>query len=399
MIYMDHSSTTAMRRPVLEAMWPYLTEHFGNPSSHHPLGEVAAAALDQARSSVSDVLGCRPAEVVFTSGGTESDNLAIKGVALARPRGRHVITTAVEHKAVLDACKWLEQHFGFRITVLPVDGQGVVDLAAFEAALTPDATLVSVMLANNEVGTVEPVAELAARCRALGVPLHTDAVQAPGWLPLDVEQLGVDLLSISAHKFHGPRGVGALYVRRGTPLAPLIDGGGQERGRRSGTENVAGAVGLAAALRLAEDERPTQAPRLEALRDRLIAGVLATAPGAVLTGHPTNRLAHHASFCFEGVNGETVLLELEQDGVCCSSGSSCAAGSTDPSHVLLALGLDPALAQTAVRLTMGASTTDHEVDQVLDLLPEALGRVRSAHAMAPTRATSMASPVSGSLEA
>jgi cysteine desulfurase len=288
-----------------------------------------------------------------------------------------VITTAVEHKAVLESCRFLETHHGFRLSVVPVDGDGVLDLDAFAAALTPETTLVSVMLANNEVGTLEPVVEVAALCRDMGVAIHTDAVQAPGQLPLDVEHLGVDLLSISAHKFYGPKGVGALYARRGLPLVPLVDGGGQERGRRSGTENVAGAVGLSVALAIAEEERAVAAPRLTALRDRLIEGVLDRVPGAILTGHRTARLPNHASFCFEGVGGETVLLELEMAGVCCSSGSSCAAGSTDPSHVLTAMGLRAEVALTAVRLTLGTENTDAEVDQVLDLIPAAVQRVRA----------------------
>lgn len=381
LIYLDHAATTPLARPVLEAMWPYLTAQYGNPSSRHPLGRAAAAALERAHEEVAAVLHCRPAEVVFTSGGSESDNLAIKGLALARPRGRHLITTAVEHSAVLNACRALERRHGFRLTVLPVDRYGVLDLAALEAALTPETTLVSVMLANNEVGTIEPVRAVAERCRALRVPLHTDAVQAAGLLPLDVEALGVDLLSLSAHKCYGPKGVGVLYLRRGLMLAPLIDGGGQERGRRSGTENVAGIVGMAAALRLAEELRPREVERLTALRDRLIAGVLERVPGAVLTGHPTDRLANHASFCFRDVQGETVLLELEMAGVCCSSGSACHAGSTEPSHVLLALGLPPALAHTAVRLTLGRDTGEAEIERVLELLPAAVAKVRALAAV------------------
>ena len=383
LIYMDHASTTPLSRPVLEAMWPYLTQGFGNPSSHHAVGRVAAEALEGARARVAATLGCRAAEVIFTSGGTEGANLAVKGLALARPRGRHVVTTAVEHKAVLEACASLARHHGFRVTVLPVDRAGVVDLDALDGALTPETTLVSVMAANNEVGTVQPLEEVSERCRAVGVPLHTDAVQAPGHLPLAVDLLGVDLLSVSAHKFSGPKGVGALYVRRGLPVAPLLDGGGQERGRRSGTENVAGIVGLSAALALAEQARPDVAPRVAALRDRLIDGVLATTPGAVLTGHRTRRLSHHASFCFAGVGGETVLLELDGQGVCCSSGSSCAAGSTDPSHVLTPMGVLPELALTAVRLSLAPATTESEVARVLDLIPAAVAAVRALGAPAP----------------
>jgi cysteine desulfurase len=373
-IYLDHAATAPLERAVLEEMWPYLTGSFGNPSSHHAVGQQAAAAVDRSRERVAAVLGCRPAEVIFTGSGTEAANLAVKGVALANPRGRHLITSAVEHKAVLEAMLALARHNGFDVTILPVDRSGLVDVAAVAAAVRPDTTLVSLMYANNEVGTIEPVVEVAAVCHDAGVPFHTDAVQAVGHLSLSV---GADLLSLSAHKFGGPKGVGALFARRGIPLVPLVDGGGQERGRRSGTENVAGAVGLAAALELAEADRAAEAPRLMALRDRLIDTVLASVPAAVLTGHRTQRLPHHASFCFEGVAGEAVLLELEMEGVCCSSGSACAAGSQDPSHVLTAMGIPADLAQTAVRFTMGPGTTADEVDEVARLLPLATARVRS----------------------
>ena len=377
LVYLDHAGTAPLRRPVLEAMWPYLTSTFGNPSSHHEIGRAAAAGLDDARTRVAAVLGCRPAEVMFTASGTESINFALKGLATARPRGHHIVTSAVEHKAVLETCAALARDHSFEITIVPVDSCGMVDADAMEAALRDDTTLCALMYANNEVGTVQPVTEVAAACRRRGVAFHTDAVQAPGTLPLDVDALGVDLLSVSAHKFGGPKGVGVLYARRGLPLSPLVDGGGQEAGRRSGTENVAGAVGLAVALALAEDGRTEETPRLAALRDSLVSVTLARVPGAFLTGHPDERLPHHASFCFRDVNGEAVLLELEMAGICCSSGSACAAGSTEPSHVLTAMGIAPDIARTAVRFTLGPDNTEADIDRALDVLPDAVARVRA----------------------
>jgi len=360
-IYLDNAATTPVRREVLEAIWPLLTTGYGNPSSHHQVGEAAAAALADARATVAAVLGCRPAEVLFTGGGTESDNLAVKGIALAAPRGRHLIVSAIEHEAVLESCDYLHRLHGFEVTLLPVDARGLVDPAELAHALTPDTTLVSVQYANNEVGTVQPVTELAALTRTQGVPFHTDAVQAAGWLPLSVAGLGVDALSISGHKLGAPQGTGALFLRRRVPLEPVQHGGGQERGRRSGTENVAGAVALATALRLAESERESNASRVAALRDTFIAAVLAAAPGARLTGHPLQRLPGTASFVFPGTSGEAVLLELEGHGIVCSSGSACAAGSDEPSPTLTAMGLPAEVAQTAVRFTLAASTTAAEL--------------------------------------
>ncbi len=376
MIYLDNSATTPLSRPVLEAMWPYLTEVYGNPSSHHEPGRLAAAGLEAARQDVASVLGCRPGEVVFTSGGTEANNLAIKGLSLASPAGRHIVTTAIEHKAVLEACEALAQDHGFRVTVVPVAGSGVVDLDALDAALTAATTLCSVMYANNEVGSVQPVARIAQLCAKRGVPFHTDAVQAAPFLDLDVSRLGVSAMSISAHKFGGPKGIGALFLQNRRPLLPLVHGGGQERGRRPGTQNVAGAVGLAAALRLAHEAKPDVVLRLAALRDRLIDLVLMSVPEAVLTGHRTQRLAHHASFCFRGVGGEAVLQELEMEGLCCSSGSACAAGSDEASHVLLAMGIDKELASTAVRFTLGLATTEEQILEVAAKVPAVVRRMR-----------------------
>ncbi|MDJ0349008.1 cysteine desulfurase family protein [Cryobacterium sp. PH29-G1] len=360
MIYLDNAATTPVRHEALAAMWPHLTASFGNPSSHHQVGEAAAAALLEARRSVAGSLHCRPGEVTFTSGGTESDNLAIKGIALGAPRGRHIVTTPIEHEAVLESCDYLRRLCGFEVTLLPVDASGRVDPAELARALRPDSTLVSVHYANNEVGTVQPVMELAAAAHAAGVPFHTDAVQAGGWLDLNVNALGVDALSLSGHKLGAPPGIGAVFLRSRLTIEPLLHGGGQERGKRSGTENVAGAVALAVALRLAGEERSEAARRTSALRDEFIGTVLRETPTARLTGDPIDRLPGTASFVFPGTSGEAVLLELEARGIVCSSGSACAAGSNEPSHVLTAMGLSADVAQTAVRFTLGAGTTAAE---------------------------------------
>jgi cysteine desulfurase len=361
MIYLDAAATAPVRQEVLEAMWPALTQDFGNPSSHHTVGEAAGRALDYARRTAAQVLGCRPGEIIFTSGGTEANNLAIKGLALASPRGKRIVASAVEHPSVLETVEYLERLHGITLVRVPVDPDGVVDLEALAAELTPDTTLCTVMYANNEVGTIQPVEEIARLCREAKVPFHTDAVQAAGWLDLDVSSLGVDALSISGHKLGAPKGCGLLYVSGRRPLEPLVHGGGQENGRRSGTENVAGAVAVATALSLAEKERAETVPRVTGYRDYLIEQVLKALPEAQLTGHRTGRLPASASFCFPGTSGEAVLLELERRGVVCSSGSACAAGSDEPSAVLLAMGIDPAVAQTAVRLTFTSSVKEAEI--------------------------------------
>ena len=365
LIYLDAAATTPVRREALEAMWPYLTGAFGNPSSHHSLGAHAARALASSRERVAACLRCRPGEIIFTSGGTEADNLAIKGLALAAPRGRHIVTTAIEHEAVLASCDFLARHHGFTVSFVPVDSEALVHVDDFKAALRPDTTLCTVMLANNEVGTIQPVAELAALARGKGIPFHTDAVQACGALPLHVPALNVDAISLSGHKFGAPKGIGALFVRGRFALEPVLHGGGQERGRRSGTENVAGAVAFATAMELSVQEIDSKAAQLATLRDQLIAGVLATTPGTLLTGHATQRLPNNASFCFPSTAGEAVLLQLEERGVLCSSGSACAAGSSEPSHVLTAMGLGAAIAQTAVRFTLTPDTTSAQVDEVI----------------------------------
>ena len=368
MSYLDAAATTPVRRPVLEAMWPYLTTSYGNPASHHEVGEAAARGLEAARRSVAEVLGARPAEVTFTSGGTEGANTAIKGLALAAPRGRHVIVSAIEHPAVLESARWLGR-LGFEITELGVDPDGLVSPAALAAVLRPDTTLVSIQYANNEVGTIQPITELTAVTRTHDVPFHTDAVQAAGWLDLDVDLLGVTALSISGHKLGAPKGVGALYVRRRTPIEPLIHGGGQQRGLRSGTEDVAGAVGLATALRLTRAADPDA---VRARRDAFVARVEHDLPSARLTGHRTRRLPGHASFVIPGISGESVLLDLERHGVICSSGSACAAGSDEPSHVLTALGIPAEIAQTALRFTFEAEVTDADLDRAADELTTAV---------------------------
>jgi cysteine desulfurase len=367
MIYLDEAATTPLKREVLAAMGPYLGPEFGNPSSHHEPGFHAKAALDEARASVAGILGCRPSEITFTSGGTEADNLALKGIALGQPRGHHVVVSAIEHPAVLESAAWLER-LGFRVTTLDVDRDGLVSPDHLAEALRDDSTLVSLQYANNEIGTVQAVAELAAVASAKGVPFHTDAVQAAGWLDLDVNELGVQAMSISGHKLGAPKGVGVLYVNRWIEVEPLIHGGGQEAGRRSGTENVASAVGMAKALELASTAGPVDEVAIR--RDSFIKRVEAL--GGELTGHRTRRLPGNASFVFPGRSGESILLDLERRGVVCSSGSACAAGSDEPSHVLTAMGYDREVAQTAVRFTFGRDTTEDQLGTAVDALAAVL---------------------------
>jgi cysteine desulfurase len=374
MIYLDSAATTAVRREVLEAMWPHLTAEYGNPSSHNEAGVSAAAALAEARSRVAAVFGCRPSEVVFTSGGTEGANLAVIGIALANPRGRHIVTSSIEHPAVLESCAYLERFHGFEITRLAVDGDGLVGLPEFSAALRADTTLASVMYANNEIGTVQPISSLARAAHAVGAAMHTDAVQAPGSLPLGVRELGVDALSTSGHKFGAPKGIGTVFLSSRIAVEPLLHGGGQERGRRSGTENVAGAVALAVALELAELSR-ARAASLADSRDGFIRDILDAVPSARLTGSAVSRLAGNASFTFSGTSGESIVLELERRGIVCSSGSACAAGSDEPSAVLLALGISPEIAQTAVRFSFTEALGAEELDLVAREVPLAVAAI------------------------
>ncbi|AWB94927.1 cysteine desulfurase [Agromyces badenianii] len=377
MIFLDHAATTPVRREALEAMWPFLSGAFGNPSSRHSLGDEAARALADARATVAAVVGCRPGDVVFTSGGTEADNLAVKGLALANPRGRHLVVSPIEHEAVLESAAYLARVHGFEVSEVAVDAGGVVEPSALARVIRPDTALVSVQLANNEIGTVQPIARLAEVAHAAGALMHSDAVQAAGWLPLSLAGLGVDALSLAGHKVGAPKGTGALIVRGRLPIEPVLHGGGQERGRRSGTENVAGAVAFATALRLAEAERADAAARVGALGAELAARVGATVPGARSTGDAEHRLPGTVSFVFPGTSGEAVLLELEADGIICSSGSACAAGSDEPSHVLTAIGVPAELAQTAVRFTLGATTTEREVADAAASIARAVSAVRA----------------------
>jgi cysteine desulfurase len=364
-IYLDYNATTPLDPAVLAAMRPYLETHFGNPSSGHVYGATARAGVETARAQVAALLGCAPDEVVFTGGGSESDNLALLGVALAhRDRGDHIVTTQIEHPAVLETCRYLERRFGFRVTYLPVDGQGQVEPAAVEAALTPRTLLVSVMHANNETGVLQPVAAIAAIARRHGVLVHTDAAQSVGKVPVNVAELGVDLLTVAGHKLYAPKGVGALYVRRGTVLDPLIHGAGHEGGRRAGTENVAGIVGLGAACAVARERLAAELPRLTALRDRL--GAALAAAGWVLNGHPTARLPNTLNVSLEGAEGEEVLRRAPS--VAASTGAACHSGHAEPSAVLLAMGLSRTRALGAVRLSLGRWTTEAEVDRAAEAL-------------------------------
>ncbi len=368
-VYLDHSASTPTDPRVLAAMLPYFSEVYGNGSSAHRFGRRAEQAIEDARESIARNLNCNPDEIVFTGGGTESDNLALRGVAWAqRAKGKHLITTPVEHSAVLRTTAQLADVMGFERTVLPVDHAGVVDVEDFAAAIRVDSTLASVMYVNNEVGTIEPIPQLAAQAHARGVIFHTDAVQAAGQLSLDVQALGVDLLSISAHKFYGPKGVGALYVRDGIDLVPSQSGGSHERDRRAGTLNTPGIVGMAKALELAYAEFDAHTSHYRTLRDQLIDGVLSRVPGAQLTGHPEQRLPSHASFVIDGIDGNMLLMHLDLKGVAASSASACKTGNPEPSGVLLALGYPPEIALGSIRLTVGRQTTADDVDYAVETL-------------------------------
>lgn len=376
-VYADHAATTALSPAALRAMTPYLTEQYGNPSSLYRFAQTAKADLERARAEVAGCLGAQPDEIYFTSGGTEADNWALRGVLEAKAKqGKHVISSTVEHHAILHTLQYLEKQGLCQVTWVPVDREGRVSPADVKAAIRPDTVLISIMAANNEIGTVEPVAEIGAIAREAGVLFHTDAVQAVGHIPVDVDAWKADLLSLSAHKFHGPRGVGALYVRKPLRLPPLIHGGGQEKGRRSGTENVAGIIGLAAALREAVDQLETEGKRLSALRDRLIDGLLAI-PKSRLTGPRDNRLPGTASFVFECIEGESILLRLDAQGICSSSGSACSSASLDPSHVLLNIGLPHEIAHGSVRLSLGRETSEEDVDYLLEVVPQVVAGLRA----------------------
>ena len=385
-VYLDHAATTPADPRVLEAMLPYFQETFGNPSSIHRWGQAAEGAVEDARRSVAKVLGCAPEEIVFTSCGSESDNLALRGAALAERELRqatHLLTTPVEHPAVLRTARQLADHAGFELEMIPVDGDGRVDPSSLESRLRPETAWVSIIYANNEIGTINPIRELAAVCRAHGIPFHTDAVQAASQLEVEVSELGVDLMSIGAHKFYGPKGVGALYVRQGTGLVPAQTGGSQEHGLRAGTHNVPLIVGMAEALRVTDLERETQAEHFRTLRDRLIAGVLESVPEARLTGHRTERLPNHASFVFRGLDGNALVAALDMAGFGCSSGSAYKTGSPEPSEVLTAIGLPREWALGSLRVTVGRRTTITDIDGLLEGLPGIVARLRKAEAPAP----------------
>lgn len=382
LIYLDHAATTPVRGEVMAAMMPYFTEFYGNASSIHGVGRRASAGLDQARRTIAAILGAKTSEIIFTGCGSESDNAALRGIALARRAqngANRIITTPIEHKAVLLTAQDLAEHFGFELTLLPVDREGMVHPQSLIEAIDDDSgqvAVVSVMYANNEVGTVQPIGEMGAICRAYAIPFHTDAVQAAGKLPLCVDELTVDALSVSAHKFYGPKGVGLLYLRSGTPFQPYLTGASHEKGRRAGTEDVPGIVGMAAALALCEEEREGEMARLEALRDRLIGQILATVEGALLTGSATQRLPNHASFVLRGVEAEAVLIALDMAGIAASSGSACTSASHRPSHVLEAMGIDPVDAVGGLRLSLGHSTTPAHIDAVLNHLHRIVNQIK-----------------------
>lgn len=379
-IYLDYAATTPVDARVIEAMLPFWGVTFGNPSSIHFFGQQAEAALEGARETIAGALGCKPEEIVFTSCGTESDNLALRGAALAARRQRnanHILISPVEHHAVSHTAQQLAREFGFELEYLPVDQYGWVDPEDVAARIRKDTAAVSVIYANNEIGTINPIAEIGAICRERGVVFHSDAVQAAAHLAIDVERDHLDLLSIGAHKFYGPKGVGALYVRTGTPLLPSQTGGSQERGLRAGTQNVPYIVGMAEALRLAQEEREVHTSHLLPLRDHIIGRILENIPSARLTGHPKMRLPNHASFVFEGVDGNTLLQLLDNAGFACSSGSACKTGDPEPSDVLLALGLPRSWALGSLRVTLGRATTSDEVNQFLDVVGDLVNRVRA----------------------
>lgn len=383
-VYLDYAATTPLDDQVLEAMLPYFREDFGNPSSVHYFGQRAEAALDEARQTIAERLNARPNEIIFTSGGSESDNLALRGVALAqraRTGANHIIISPVEHPAVLATARQLEERFGFEVDVLPVDSTGLVDPQDVEASLRPETALVSVIYANNEIGTINPIAEIGQICRQHHVPFHSDAVQAAAHLPMSEVRDSVDLLSIGAHKFYGPKGVGALFVRRGTPIIPVQTGGSHENGLRAGTSNVPLIVGMAEAFRLAQDRLEEHNGRVIKFRDRVIETVLQTVPRSRLTGHPTERLPNHASFVFEGVDGNTLLMLLDAGGFACSSGSACKVGSPKPSEVLEAVGLSRHWALGSLRVTLGRPTNEEDVEGFLAALPKAVEQARALAAV------------------
>lgn len=382
-VYFDHAATTPTHPAVAEAMVPYITEKYGNPSTIYTLGREVRVAVEEARAQVALSLGADPEEIIFTSGGTEADNHAIKGVAYAlRDKGNHIITTCIEHHAVLEPCHYLEKQ-GFRVTYLSVDGQGLVDPDEVRKAITKETILVSVMHANNEIGTIQPIQEISRIAREAGVYLHVDAVQTAGALDVDVNALGVDLLAVSAHKLYGPKGIGCLYVRKGTRLHSFIHGGAQERKRRAGTENVAGIIGFGKAMELSRLERKERGEHLLPLRDRLIKGILESIPDSYLNGHPTIRLPNNVNVIFKYIEGESICLNLDFLGIAASTGSACSSESLEPSHVLLAIGISPEDAHGSVRFTLGRDNSEEDVDYVLEHLPAVVEKLRSMSPLYP----------------
>ena len=376
-IYFDHASTTATDPAVANAMLEYMTTKFGNPSSPHYFGRQVRKEVVDARQQLADLIGATADEIFYTSGGSESDNFALKGIAFAnQKKGNHIITTQIEHHAILHTCQWLEKH-GFMVTYLPVDEFGMVSVDAVKQAITDKTILISVMFANNEVGTIEHVAEIGALAKAKGIYFHTDAVQAVSHVPIDVKAMNIDLLSLSGHKFYGPKGIGALYIRRGVKIETVQHGGAQERKLRAGTENVPAIVGLGIAAQKALSELNTENHRLESLRDKLIQGIEAKIPDAKLNGHRLQRLPGNVNFSFRFVEGESLLLTLDMKGIAASSGSACTSGSLDPSHVLLAMGLTHEVAHGSLRLTLGRENTEADIDYILEVLPEIVARLRS----------------------
>lgn len=382
-VYLDHAATTYVKKEVLDEMMPFFTQSFGNPSSIYKLGQKNKRAVDLAKERIAKAIGATPNEIYFTAGGCEADNWVIKGIAFANMnKGNHIITTSIEHPAIINSCKFLEKH-GFEVTLLGVDENGQVRLDELENAIKDNTILISVMFANNEIGTVQPIKEIAEIAKKHNVYFHTDAVQAVGSLRIDVKDLGVDMLSMSGHKFYGPKGIGALYIKKGTKIDSLIHGGGQEQGKRAGTENVPAIVGMGKAIELAYENFDETTNRIIALREKLINGVLNNIPHVRLNGHRTKRLPGNTNFSFSFIEGESLLLMLNMKGVAGSSGSACSSGSLDPSHVLLAIGLDHGTAHGSLRLTLGAETTEEDIDYVLGILPGIVEKLREMSPLKP----------------
>jgi cysteine desulfurase len=375
-IYLDYAATTPTHPRVVEAMVPFFSENFGNPSSVHFFGQQAKKAITKAREEIAALIHCTPEEIIFTGGGTEADNFALRGIAWAnREKGNHIITTSIEHHAVLETCRWLEKH-GFRVTYLPVDEMGLVDPKTVEEAITNETILISVMHANNEIGTIQPIKEIGEVAVKSGIPFHTDAVQTVGHLEINLKELKVDLLSSSAHKLYGPKGVGFLYIRKGTKIQAFLRGGEQERRLRASTENVPGIVGFGEAAKIARQEREKEEIRLKKLREKLITGISEKIEESKLNGHPTQRLPNNVNFSIKYVEGESMLLNLDLEGIAASTGSACSSSTLEPSHVLLALGLSHEMAHSSLRLTLGRGTTEEDIEYVLEVLPKIVTRLR-----------------------